>query len=544
MTQFFRSSLIPTGAYTKNQIFQLLGINYGGYSINQLYLGTNDTDYAERTYIWGSTKFKLADDVIFVVNQDGSREIRNFAIVPDGNEDFDFSGGPVSSIGNAALEPIIDPSSIGRRVEMIFTGINKIQKSTFTAVDFTRDEKTVVTVNEIDKVTASLKGLYAVEKLVTTLFSSGTQSIRFLDAENRPIIYGTDGNDSILGYITPANVNLDQDEYNVKGWAGSILDFGLNSRLYPYRKNGVAYVTGDGNDSIIGTDHNDVLIGGEGQDDMDGGAGNDTFYIQGTDTDYDVFNGGKGQDTISGSQKGDTIRVRVFSGEDTVEVIDGGGVGAGEKDILAGTDLGYHIDIAKTRLIKIHEINLGSGADTLCIDSKTNPFDATLAKIDGGTGEDSLSGSMEKAGIDANIIINAITVTGIEHIYTGSGDDTIHIHGTNTSVDGLKTIRAGDGKNTITLENAPNIHFTLETVSGGSGQDTITFSDLSNVSIQSITLGGRRQHAAFQECPNREPRHDNRGACRWHSRFWRERGPVYLFQLQGSFHHVHSRAFR
>lgn len=51
VTQFFRSSLIPTGAYTKNQIFHLLGINYGGYSINQLYLGTNDTDYAERTYI-------------------------------------------------------------------------------------------------------------------------------------------------------------------------------------------------------------------------------------------------------------------------------------------------------------------------------------------------------------------------------------------------------------------------------------------------------------------------------------------------------------
>ena len=233
---------------------------------------------------------------------------------------------------------------------------------------------------------------------------------------------------------------------------------------------------------------NDYFEGGKGQDTLEGGADNDTFYIQGTDTDYDVFNGGSGTDTILGSSKADTIRMHDFSGENTVEVINGGGVEGG-KDVLAGTSDDDTIDLTKTQLIGIHEIRLEGGADTLRIDSSAKPFDATLKKIDGGAGEDTLTGAYETAVTNANIILNNIEIVGIEQISTSFGDDTVRIYGANTSIDDLKGISVGGGNNEVILENMQNAYLTLDNIFCGGGKDIITFSNVNNISVSSIVLG-------------------------------------------------------
>jgi hypothetical protein len=139
---------------------------------------------------------------------------------------------------------------------------------------------------------------------------------------------------------------------------------------------------GGGADTLLGNTDNDSLEGGSGQDSMDGGAGDDTFFVQGTDTDYDVFRGGPDTDKILGSKGNDTIRVHRFTGEDTVEVIDGReGI-----DVIAGTDGADIIDLTGTTLDGIERIEGGKYADTI-LGSMGNDT------IHGGDGGDVITGN-------------------------------------------------------------------------------------------------------------------------------------------------------
>lgn len=81
---FFSQDIKP-GIYERAEMLTLLGyIDENGVSIGKAFIsqhqinyGVHDEDYLERTYIWGSTSFKLGDDVKFIVNEDGSKEIKN-----------------------------------------------------------------------------------------------------------------------------------------------------------------------------------------------------------------------------------------------------------------------------------------------------------------------------------------------------------------------------------------------------------------------------------------------------------------------------------
>ncbi|WP_230753915.1 calcium-binding protein [Ralstonia solanacearum] len=308
LRKFFDSSIaLEPGVYSAKQIFELVGgvatepggeKGDAGYIVNQIYLGAGDPDYAERAYIWGTTRFKIVDGAEFVVSADGSREIRNFAIVPDGDENFDFEGGADSAIGNRALQPIIDPSNIGRTVRLVFDGIDAISRTTLTESNFNSDQKNVISVDLVDKAKIGLAALNAIEGLKDRLFASGDQSIRFLDSQGRPIIYGTVYSDSIGGAVTPGGTDLNQDKYNLGGWfLGGVLDLGLDSNLYGYLQNGIAYVAGSGNDKIIGTSRNDALYGGDGDDTLLGGIGND-MLAGGNGFDSYIVDAQSGSDVI------------------------------------------------------------------------------------------------------------------------------------------------------------------------------------------------------------------------------------------------------
>ena len=214
----------------------------------------------------------------------------------------------------------------------------------------------------------------SIDELADSLWNSG--STQFLDSENRPIVYGTNGDDEISS-----------DSF--------LSEYG---QFDPYSENGT------------------VLIGGNGQDTLQGGEGNDIFYIQGTDTDYDTFNGGEGnQDKIIGSTGDDTIRIHQFSGDDTVEVIDGNG---GE-DIIAGTDMADTIDLSGTTLTGIKEIRGGAQADTITGSGGNDTVygEDGNDRLAGGGGEDSLYGG---AGKDTFVIGNGIT-----HIYDDDNDGVL-----------------------------------------------------------------------------------------------------------------------
>ncbi|AGF79748.1 Ca2+-binding protein, RTX toxin [Desulfocapsa sulfexigens DSM 10523] len=175
-----------------------------------------------------------------------------------------------------------------------------------------------------------------------------------------------------------------------------------------------------GNDTLTGNAGNDILEGGSGSDTMNGGAGNDTFIIHGTDEDpeaFDTFNGGTGdEDKILGGNLDDTIRVNTLSlAENSIEIIDGGeGL-----NILAGTAGDNTIDLTGITVSNIARIEGGAGQDTLTGSSDQDT-------ISGGTGIDTING----AGGDD--ILYGAGIDGVDDfvqdtLYGGIGNDTYHI---------------------------------------------------------------------------------------------------------------------
>ena len=70
--------------------------------VYQYNTGVNSSDYITRAFVFGSTKFQAnISDIEFVVNEDGSKELKNLIISPyvgkddnkDDGENFDFKGG-------------------------------------------------------------------------------------------------------------------------------------------------------------------------------------------------------------------------------------------------------------------------------------------------------------------------------------------------------------------------------------------------------------------------------------------------------------------
>jgi len=185
-----------------------------------------------------------------------------------------------------------------------------------------------------------------------------------------------------------------------------------------------------GNDTLNGHGGDDKLEGGRGRDTMHGGEGNDTFYIQGTDTDYDIFNGGGGlEDKILGSSGTDTIRVHQFTGDNRVEIINGGG----GVDVIAGTDMADTINLSGIALTGIQEIRGGEEADAITGSGGDDTIygDSGNDILTGGGGVDNLYG-----GADRDIFVLG---DGTTHVYDDDDDGVLRdIEGNLLSGDWIK----------------------------------------------------------------------------------------------------------
>lgn len=267
---FFTSpNTIASGTYTEAQIRQLLGTNQAYITQQQWAYSDTIDDFAERTYIWNTVGFEIDDQAQFIVAADGTRSIQNFAIIPysnSGNENFDFESSDYVAIyggGYEALSANIDPSGIGRVVDIGFTG--SVQTVTYGLTQFQQDASSVVLPNPLLLLTL----LSETNSLVDELWNSST--IQFLSDEDKPVGYGTVGGDF-----------LDVDKVD-------------NSYLSDYIENGVILIGGGGNDTIVGGDTEDILYGGDDNDYVTGGG------------EYDVLYDGDGQDILEGGDDDDYI---------------------------------------------------------------------------------------------------------------------------------------------------------------------------------------------------------------------------------------------
>ena len=324
-------SNLAEGEYSKQEILKILGyIDSNGKGINGMFAGANKTlgfyddgkdDLLERAYVWNSTSYKISDTARFIINKNGERRIEGFGIEPgrvdksgEMIDDFDFIGGGWSNLVNPGLETVIDPSGIGKTVTITFTGKIDTYTLTSTAFEKEKDKKSYWSLFN------GASNYIHLNRLINKLWDSG--SIKHL-YQGKPIIYGSADengkgkNDVISGTkiirkilgkevtIDISNPKVEKGSLNLLGLSingsgiiggtSSASNFAkLDNPLSEYVKNGIAYVTGDGDDRITGTNNNDLFLGGDGNDILIGKGGDDELY------------GGRGNDVLYGDYATDS----------------------------------------------------------------------------------------------------------------------------------------------------------------------------------------------------------------------------------------------
>jgi Ca2+-binding RTX toxin-like protein len=266
-----------------------------------------------------------------------------------------------------------------------------------------------------------------------------------------------------------------------------------------------------GNDTILGGDGNDNLNGGAGDDDLFGGDGNDTL-IGGSG--FNRLFAATGVDTIIGGDDGDQVLLEDLNGDT--------GDGGADFDVLIfNFASGVNIDLATGAASLVGGggsgtftnfeavVSQGGGAtgsgtnvrNSLTFNGGNNNIFALGGDdeirvngagdaIDGGTGIDNLvfqtSDDVEVnlgAGT-TSILGSAGTVTGVEMVTTGTGNDTIDGSAGNEVLsggDGNDTINGAAGNDTLYGGDGNDRlfgGFGVETLYGDDGNDLLFINDL------------------------------------------------------------------
>ena len=229
---FTESLLIFPGTYSKLDIATFFGEQDSfGWTMQHYNWRDDIDDYAERVYVYNSQAFKISDSAKFIVTENGEKYIENLAFEPwikQGLPDnFDFASDDwVATAGNGYLESLVDPSGIGRRVDFKYVGevtpVAKYDRAAFE-LDVANKESWYVPGNAV---TLLPNLLSEINTLSDELFDAGVT--RFLDDQNRPILYGT----------------LEADDLSVPRFKPPV--------LADYFENGVVLIGADGTDNLSG----------------------------------------------------------------------------------------------------------------------------------------------------------------------------------------------------------------------------------------------------------------------------------------------------
>jgi Ca2+-binding RTX toxin-like protein len=302
---------------------------------------------------------------------------------------------------------------------------------------------------------------------------------------------------------------------------------------------------GDGNDHLYGGDGNDSFVGDLGDDVIDGGIGTNTldYSAQTSFLSVDMVNGLAtggtiGNDTFSNIQvvMGGSTDDRYYtsSGNDTINdtrgwngatasvgndtytmagYIDYGSMGGKiVVDFTAGTvekDTNGDgvVDYTDTFSTNLRQVNGTSGADifygktgqnTMSGNGGNDTFYGSTGNdsVSGGSGTDTLYYTSLSGSINANLVLGVVaksidassdTISSLEKMYVGSGDDSFTIAGSGLA--SWNTIDAGAGNDTISVSSAA-----LAT-GIDAAQFNSVFDNVETLDLRNATLGSG--HTAF-----------------------------------------------
>ena len=215
-----------------------------------------------------------------------------------------------------------------------------------------------------------------------------------------------------------------------------------------------------GNDTIYGGEGNDVIYGGSGKDELHGGDGDDTFIAHGG-KEMGTVDGGDGYDQLMGTGKNDTFVMEDNLGNlNSVEEIDGG---AGTNKIIGG-NADETLDFSDITLTNIDKIDAGKGDDTVFGSDGDDYIRGNKGddELSGGAGDDTLQGDQ-----------------GNDTIYGGEGNDVIY------GGSGKDELHGGDGDDTFIAHGGKE----MGTVDGGDGYDQLMGTGKNDTFVMEDNLG-------------------------------------------------------
>lgn len=399
---------------------------------------------------------------IETVNVTGSGTDDTFQINDSGDNTLDGAGG-TDSIDYSSTPGSMTVTIVDNSATMSGSGIGS---------DVLLNIEEIITTNNAD--TFDLTG--TVDYILNA--NGGIDTFTFNDGVNGTLsLTSTDGTFLDFSAFTSSGIDIDLSNTSGTQDVTGSLQISLTGVFNSIDGSTLA-------DNISGTTSADVINAGGGNDILFGNAGNDTINGDAGDDQIsggigvDILSGGADNDTINGGDDGDTLNgdagTDTLNGDDGNDILNGG---AGN-DILnggAGND------------------TLTGGADNDTIDggADTDTFDESASSSNFTITMDSSGGTSTGNGND--------TLTNIENLTTGSGDDTFNISdsadnvinangGTNDIVNvinasGTVTItRAVSGDVTVTDTSGnvgndlyQNVEFV--NVAGGAGDDTFILTD-------------------------------------------------------------------
>ena len=257
----------------------------------------DNPDFAKLAFAFGSMKVGLNTSKIrYVLDENLNPSHVKDVEYQFKAGDFNFEGGKGSGLVNYILNKIADPSSIGKTVEIKFTGeasidAGSMNKSNYEAMkeleEYELGGNIKIVKNIFDPNFRKAMGLF--EEEYNRIKSSGV--INYLDENDKLVMYGTNKDDRLVEFQTK-NINFSEPLLSEL--------FNVKNHYKEYVKNGITYVGGKGSDTIVGSEYGDILYSNDKnntddkvQDILIGSKGFDTYHVGDKDIIFDSDGKGK-----------------------------------------------------------------------------------------------------------------------------------------------------------------------------------------------------------------------------------------------------------
>lgn len=241
---FFNGAVtLSVGTHTVADLLQNHSANDFTFTIQQAQIDVGNNNYMDRAFIFNHGDFVLSNDTKFTVDSNGNLSMIDVKVLPvTDNFDFESTEGSLAQyLDEIYLQPTIDPSKIGRKVEILFGGT--VSSQAYTASAYAADIGKIASW----QVSTAAAGLAIGANIISYVEDMRSRGVFETERDGKTIIY--DGQRT--NYID--SIGIDDGAILVAGSQNDVIS------------------TYDGNDIAYGGDGDDLFTSSQGADQVFGG---------------------------------------------------------------------------------------------------------------------------------------------------------------------------------------------------------------------------------------------------------------------------------